>query len=516
MPAKVPTLSKFTFKSPPGPCYIATLHVDELYYIFQMSVFTPGASFNVPIILSRVCSRWRSIVRQAPLLWTSVGNHEYIENPGRTAKHLRRLEHYLRHSGQSPLDVSIVLKTSHPPYSLYDEQHPFTQYAYLFKVLMKTLSVILAPHLGRVRRFSLSADELSSVLDVQSGFRHCPMPLLESWETMVESEEMGVLDTLEGRELGETLEVLSVPLRPRDVSTSPAIFYPRLTTLTLCGTPLAFGRFAPTNLRELSLGSLPEAHRPDLPTLREMLLANQHSLEKLSLCLAEPTGESAPPFILPHLVSLKLGFFEPKDVLPLVTAMRVPQLTCLCLLDQQRGMTFPVDLTGVYEDTSLLLSHIQFAPDLYDEARHIEDVPNIKGLDIRTLPFQFFMAMERLETLSLAYPAATPLNCLNYLPIAGNNTVPKRPLPGLRHLNILLFSLPLVQSFIKTREESKETFDRLESISFTMPCEWQGDGIGAGLGGWLLCRRRHVNYSAVDPDTEQALRSGVQFPEEEV
>lgn len=297
--------------------------------------------------------------------------------------------------------------------------------------------------------------------------------------------------------------------------------------LTLCETPILFKQFAPTNLKALSLSSLPVAQRPDLPTLREMLLANRHSLETLSLNLAEPTGESS-PFTMPHLVSLHLGFIEPWDLVPLIKAMRVPQLTSLYLLDKQRSMTFPMDLTGVYEDTSfvliaalieyfplgnfrnLFLSHIQFAPDIYDEFRHVEDVPNAKGLDIRVLPLQFFAAMEKLESLTLAYPSAAPLNCLNYLPVTEDKTVHKRPFQ-------YLFSLPLIQSFIKTRAESQKAFARLESMSFTMPCEWQDrdNGTSAGLGGWLLCRRRYANYFPVDSIIEQTLRDGVE-PQDEV
>lgn len=94
---------------------------------------------------------------------------------------------------------------------MHDGHHPFSQLAYLFRELTRNLSAILAPHVWRFQRFTLTADEFSSVLDVQSKFRHCAMPHLELWESIVEGEEMGVMDRLEGQELDEALETLSTP-----------------------------------------------------------------------------------------------------------------------------------------------------------------------------------------------------------------------------------------------------------------------------------------------------------------
>ncbi|KAF8077586.1 hypothetical protein FPV67DRAFT_1462252 [Lyophyllum atratum] len=507
-----PHLEKFTFSVavPSRLCHIKQLNVDVLCLIFEAAIFDADAATDMPSLISHVSSHWRSVVCGSPYLWTKIRIQESLARPqDKFLASILRVTHFLDRSKQLPVDISVSLRTFHLAHSMSDPDHPFHFRTNSFRVVTKILSVVLGAHIRRIRRFILVADELPSVRDVQERLPLTPMPCLESWVTMVDDEEMGMVGGLDEQQANPTTGV---------------DLYPRLQVLVLFGTCIPFGRFAPTNLTVLSLSPVPVSQRPGLSILRNVLVANAHSLKELALDLVEPEGYIA-PFELPNLVSLTLGFLNPADAVPLVGAMRVPKLALLSITDLERDMHFPQAFDDAYEDTSFLLiaalvnyfplanlrklviSHLHFAPDRFDDVRHVEKIANAKDLDIKALPFNLFAAMTKLENLTLIYPTSTPLNCLNYIPLSEEH--PKRPLPALRHLDIQAFSLPLIQSFLQCREEGINVYGKLDRMSFSMPRAWREEDI-AGEG--VLCRRRHVSYFDVDEFIELALRTGNTVP----
>ncbi|KAI6165440.1 hypothetical protein EDD17DRAFT_1439258, partial [Pisolithus thermaeus] len=60
------------FNSSRSPPTIQHMPSDVLYYIFKLGVDNENADAKFPIMVSQVCSYWRRVALQCPLLWTKI------------------------------------------------------------------------------------------------------------------------------------------------------------------------------------------------------------------------------------------------------------------------------------------------------------------------------------------------------------------------------------------------------------------------------------------------------------
>ncbi|KAG6814220.1 hypothetical protein H0H93_013114 [Arthromyces matolae] len=264
---------------------------------------------------------------------------------------------------------------------------------------------------------------------------------------------------------------------------------------------VSFNQFSPRNLRELSLLSLPKDFLPTWTQFREVLLANESTLEVLEVDFVPSSKNDWQPFTLRKLTCLIFTFTQVKQLYRLVNTLRVPNLDYLSIMDGPRSIAFPITYDTPRQDTllscllaliehfplsrirHLTLSHLWFSP----EDEMVSGIANAKNLVINRFVFDFFSALTSLEILTLASPTTVPLDILNYVPV--DDSSPPTPMPCLRELELTLFNKHVVRDFLDTfgSAECRE----VRTIHLTMPLEWQDDMY---LDVRYLCREPDVEF----------------------
>lgn len=478
------------------PCKIDILPNDVLFDTFKLAALGYDSAACMPVVLSHVSSRWRQIALSCRL-WSHIKIDETLgsEDAFRTTR--RRVKHFLERSDTLDLDISIVLRTNHGGYSMYDKDHPFMMDTASFRDHTQRLSTLLGNNVTRIRRFKIVADEDYSVLDVVSLLPHKPMPMLELWSVAVVDPSIGYKTSMD-----EPTEIddIRIPLRPKANPYEELVeMYPKLNTVRLCGIPMSLARFAPSNLQHLDLASMPHEQRPTTAILRDILLANRESLITLRL-MATCSDDEVPRFVMPKLRRLTIEYLVADEFISFISSVDFPNLTELCILDRHRHLVyldhdpdpqsedlkydetiFPL-LTSLMESFSLekiekmALSFVRFTPPSWAD---LSELPSMEFVDtykdrIAVVPLSFFAALSSLNSLTLVYPDATTLSCLNYLPVdAPADMAPKQYLPKLDHLIIEEFRLGDIDDFLKIRLENSASYRVLQHITWEkMPVKW--------------------------------------------
>jgi F-box-like len=479
------------------PSYISCLPNELLLEVFHILVFGSIGPNVTPVILSHVSKLWRQLILHTPVLWTDVMVAEDL-GPDVTSflKTIHRVQFFLTHSVEHAFHLHIELRTYHSAYIMDDADHPFHDNVDQFRECTGILSTYLAPHIWRLESFILDCDEFQSICDVQCRFPVVPMKMLEFLRVHQAFEEQS-FDHLLDDEL--ELEAITLPLGPRWTADSEEM-YPKLRCAILTAIPMDWGLFSPKMLHTLEISFLPLEARPDGGTLRQILLANEHSLESLTIHGAGPVDCVPVPYVMSNLRNLDLGYAFPVELIDLIRCLRVPNLATFSITDLRRSLTFVTDRRSVDYDTfvtdlfqaiidelplhqvkQLQVRHVCFMPELENIEMwpELQLVPNVELLPIPVTALHFLCKFTALKSLTIVDPDPGTLHALNYVPPL-NRFLHQYddlqstyvPVPVLDFLHLADFNVPLVSFFLEIRRKYHTSFRRLLSLIFSMPAAW--------------------------------------------
>jgi hypothetical protein len=501
----------FDHKSLPGAqvvqtpkCWIRILDVDSLLYSFRLAT----RSFELPIALSQVCRQWRDIVLHTPTMWAQI---RVLEELGFEDLHfvrtLHRVYHALKRSRGCRVSITIYIKTLyHKSNPMHWEENPFQEEFAQFRAHTRQLSRFISMHAARVQKLVIFADELPSIYDIQKFLPGIPMPLLEYCFISHGFEQPAFQDDTLDLEEFEDQTPVGILLCPEseegiEEGETVASLYPKLNNVHISSIPLAWTRFSPRNLQTLSLADLWHNGQICGSDLRDLLLANAHSLQYLSFEGAV-LPDSTESYVMPNVRRLSLGYENPKEVVPLLLSMKVPNLQALHLKDLSRAavslqfrrqiffvvsidllLTALIDNVPLHKLTALSLECVRFLPYrryLGKNNLTYKWVDNLHNLPIPSLLFHFMSSMTSLEMLTLSDPDFPTLFCLNYHPPSSHllaglaETLTSAPVPRLLCLELDTFNLRLVQQFIALRLTTvANPRSLLSELHLTMPRSWR-------------------------------------------
>ncbi|KAF9482917.1 hypothetical protein BDN70DRAFT_874329, partial [Pholiota conissans] len=335
------------------------LPIEILQEIFQWTSHQrdPFSRMEAPVILASVCSWWRSIVFQTPALWSTIVVTHVVRRRRPMAKHsddtqqveFQRIKFYLKQSRQSTLDIYVQLTTSNRDKT----PNPWTSTPSLRggpKSSVSDLALTLAPYAPRFRRFHVLSTRYSPVKEFLSTFPQVAMPRLEELHIDRVHRLHSQLHSDCPRTCPESLAFLNIHhITADDAQDYFHDNFPALKSIALASIPLLLPVFTPTHLTSLKM-TLPQ---PDVTTeFRNLLMANAHSLEKLSFMATHTlsafehrqlTVSASPENLIwfPVVMKLEISYADPDTFLPLVSVLRFPSLTSLRITNVQRTITFP-------------------------------------------------------------------------------------------------------------------------------------------------------------------------------
>jgi len=466
-----------------SPSFISRVPADVLIYIFQLGTICVDCQVDIvsfPLLISHVCYQWRELALQTSTLWTTIDIFDVSESftlPDSPAVDELAPQRafpfaalFLERSRTRPINVRIDLRSETYDFELSDYENQIN--SVFSPLLSRLLSFLLAPHAMRFKEFRFLSDIFLPIIDVLSCLSSIPMPQLEKWEVQRCDIYHCFEDMFEPR---GTTNALSLFSRPVGVEEHAAAYtenlYPNLKHAVLSGTPLRWSHFSLTNLKSLSLNYLANEVRPTFTTLRHILLANEHSLEKLEIQGAAP-ADIGPPYVLSNVRKLTLGYTFPEEAFGLVCTLKTPNLTELVITDLARYLTPESNRPQTRADQSAMvvfaavmrcmpLHKIQhlglgcvmfYSPDM----GWPHDIPT-RGTDPGKLPFllAFLRSMSSLKSLTLDEPDKALMHFLNCPILCPKDDNGGRPCvsstPNLTHLSLRRIDFPEIRLFFSTR-----------------------------------------------------------------
>jgi hypothetical protein len=480
------------------PSSISVIPDEVLLDILDMVMSMGGAqTHTLAVLLSHVSQLWRALTVCSPKFWTNVCIHETSGQPvTHFTSTLARVHQFLQRSGKQPLTVDITVFSQMNASERLTMNPAICESFEIFRRCLKTLSNILTPHVERFKSFNLTCDEFRSIVHIQGGFPHVPMPLLEFWHVRQTAEELAFEGDLEDV---NDMTALHIPLRTQEtVEEGASSMFPRLRSAIFYATPMDWSRFCPKNLRFLEIGLLPAQARPSGDVLRQILLANEHSLESLKICGAAPTSNASHPYVLSKLQRLEIGYAFADELIPLVEDLQVPNLVHLVIEDLYRSSTphcarqqLEYDHTTtllfqsitehfpLHQVKDLELLHICLLPPLSQTTptnAPIVLVPDFCDLVIPFIPLEFFGQLVTLKNLTLVNPDIAVLFTLNHIPIISEagiandvHDAPIVPAPALEFLRLEDFDQDLLRLFLILRISYHTSFRCLSKLTFCDP-----------------------------------------------
>ncbi|KAI5986368.1 hypothetical protein EDD15DRAFT_1548533 [Pisolithus albus] len=439
-PAKVnPTRSKPS-RSPPTIQYMPS---DILYYIFKMGMDNENASGKFSIRVSQVCSHWRSVALQCPLLWTKVHissarARELMISGGEI---LPWALAFAERSASCPLDIKLVLKRVEiMPMEMQDI---FLMHVHL---IISTAVDFLARVHDRVRSLDVVTD-FKEVTFLMS-YKVIPrgLPLLESW-TIKFGGNPGTGFNSPGHSAFHIYPDFDAsgqrgrsPYEAEQRTIGDLL--PRLCNLQMSQVVANWGAWRFAGLTSLTIGHVHESQRPTMRQLRAILTTNSSSLESLELqgCLPVQPLIGFRPLQLPKLGTLRIGYFEQDEALRFLPHIEVPVLKSLRLCDisialrrHERRPTYEASqpsrvmypgydssklLHELYTNRSSLLAKLESLELIHLRLYHVPDGyrldrPYDQLQTHRVCAIRFLLGMPSLKSLTLIGPDVGFLDGLN-------------------------------------------------------------------------------------------------------
>ncbi|KAI6113778.1 hypothetical protein EDD16DRAFT_1125195 [Pisolithus croceorrhizus] len=332
-PAKV----LFTpFNSSRSPPTIQHMPSDVLYYIFKLGVDNENADAKFPIMVSQVCSYWRRVALQCPLLWTKIhiSSARAMTLMRSGGEVLPWASAFAARSASCPLDIKLNLKRLDT--TPIEMREILVMHIHL---IISTAVDFLACVHDRVRSLDVVTDfkEVTFLMSYKLVPRG--LPLLESWTIKFGSNLVGDLsapghsifhihpDFDASGERGRS------PLDAEQRTIGDLL--PRLRNLQMSQVVANWGAWRIGGLTSLTIGHVHQSQRPTMRHLRAILAMNSCSLESLELqgCLPVHPLIGFRPLRLPKLSTLRIGYFTQDEALRFLPHIDVPALKSLALCD---------------------------------------------------------------------------------------------------------------------------------------------------------------------------------------
>lgn len=460
---------------------ISEIPVDVLLEIFETLILAWDAVQIMPVLLCSVCTRWRDCVRNSPTLWSTIRTYEVLDLTTVILEHeIKRVKMFLRRSQGCPLTIDIAIYS----YLRHEgEDNAWADSLPDFHDKLKELSQALGKHAHRIKSLTLVIDEYQSTTSILSGLKEVSMPMLTHWDVRNLYDENWSFDD-ENLE-DEEVNAHSVLLHPLGTSEEQRMaMYPNLKFVSLHAVPLHWSRFSLNNLVTLEIRMIPEKWRPSASTFGRILRANAHSLERLVLSVALPTGiYLGEPIALPNLEWIELGFTHTAEIIPFINTIEVPILRVLILCDSRREY-LPIGLSndpafdnGITDLFAVLVSRFPLRQLTDMTLRHIAlcpvPSPSAEVFSSRMdIAIDFLRRLENLNFLTVSNSDVITLEALNRLQVRVEAQQPKHPLPKLTFLQITDTGYKILQDFLQQRLNGPNVYNALVALVITMPNSW--------------------------------------------
>ncbi|KAF7365333.1 F-box domain-containing protein [Mycena venus] len=263
---------------------------DILYDLFMSFV----DDLDAIVFLSHVCSNWRAIIMQAPLMWKFV---TYWVSGSSSRDHSATVESFLSRSQDQPITFAVSIRKAPLPGSV------------------SSLARILHRHAHRVRSLRFTANNFPTLWSHLADLSSLRLTSLEHHEAVVRSNlrpgSFAAVSRASKLEGGATIPIFvpaAVPTWPSHLDiTSLSFMYCSFKLLDI----FLVIEMAPT-LQHLKLYF---QSRPSVVTHTHWLLMDGPDLE------------------LPELRSLDLGYNDPLSLVPFLHRVRFPSLNSLAVRD---------------------------------------------------------------------------------------------------------------------------------------------------------------------------------------
>ncbi|KAF9467625.1 hypothetical protein BDZ94DRAFT_1248577 [Collybia nuda] len=379
---------------------------DILYQLFLSSAPSdPIENVLETVRLSHVCSGWRSIILQAPLLWTYV--NMYMTSSG--VEHSAVMTSFFRRSKNLPLTFHLFADID------VDRRR------------REELGRIISPHTSRFRALYIMVDPLVSLQSPLDAIISFPMPLLCHFDLAVQNQQR-----------------CTVFMEPRPQSSNAYFIVPDSPTPYLDWTVRGY------NLTTLSLKYLDLLPADLLP----ILMMTQKSLIHLELYNDYMVGVPArlPYITLPNLISFRVGYRRPAVVAHLVKLLILPKLASLTVHDF--GSCPDSTTPRRMQDTFFKVVPNKDATELLTAMCPFGSVGNLKLLGVTCpstplpgllQPLQYLF--QAVKSLSLVLCDADFLDALVEATVVASPTL----LENLSELTITSEDYPLVLNYLSLR-----------------------------------------------------------------
>lgn len=478
--------------------FISTLPDDVLLHLFHVGTFETDVESldKFPVLASHVCHHWRDLALTRSTLWTTVIVANVAADFALSAD--GTLNEIISKAAFPQAGAFLDRSLAHPVHvDLRIRRNMFWKHPRHAEAIVQLVACLLAPHIARVKGLSLLSDSFFQVASVVDALFHLHMPLLEECTIGPRGKSF---DTRTQRHQLQNL--FQLPLRSAVTddtkSSHETITYPNLRRLRLCQINLNWPRFTLANLQSLAITHLPHALRPSTASLRDILLANDHSLQALDLSGALPL-DFGEPYTLSNVHSLALGYHATIEASRFVQSVTFPKLESLSLIDLY--MTTPV---AVFErDRSLrvlslfqeILNHVPVDKLLHLSLDHVTFYPPdphfpevverfLAGEVDVPVPLAFISKLSALQTLCLFSPDRPFLRCLNFpfpwrLKCGKSDPVSSpeagRLLPSLREINFRNIDYSELRLFVVRRCSLAKctAVPPLERLRIEVPHRWE-------------------------------------------
>ncbi|KAF8873470.1 hypothetical protein BD779DRAFT_1569858 [Infundibulicybe gibba] len=383
---------------------IANLPVELVLKIIQFAIDDAFCGF--PIAASHVCSHWRALTLDSPLLWTTVYIHNL--NSDNLTHQLERAAAFATRSTTCFMTVFVDL--SPPDVSLDEAQGLVVSVAAFIdrhKQRIRNISIRYTPEFQGVGVSTMVPHELARSLEICS-IQSVPSDFFDEYPMFDGTSDQIIVPFFQ------------LPVGKLDGGGQAEENFPNLVDLSLTATALVWGSFAPRSLQCLSLQDLTSSTAPTWTELCDMLEANASTLVDLDIGWVHPLGTPThQPFWMPALRKLRIAYTDSTFLLFFVAVCQVPSLEEFHLHDEAGDQVNVYDPAQSYAFAAMLaymplprirylhLSGITFLPE-FGMMVTIGDDP---------MPVALLRRLCSLERLKLTSPDRSTLAALNqFLP----------------------------------------------------------------------------------------------------
>ncbi|KAB5589670.1 F-box-like domain-containing protein [Ceratobasidium theobromae] len=293
---------------------INSLPSEVLAHIFELGTASPENDFgqdNFPALVSLVCKSWYTLATETPTLWNNL-TLDATELPPFTKTRTQ-----IARSKGTPLNIYLDFSSRADPELVQSIMHV------LLAELARWRHLIMV-----VPDFDVMYSAVGMIADVFKRPR-TSAPFLQVLRLYGPPEFDPTQP--EPRSLPLPIPLFGVEDEDEEFEATP-----RLRDVVLCGVPLDWATFVPSNLERLQLSLHSGSRRPTFSQFARLVTASPklHTLILNASGPSLPNAHSQPPRVdLPYLTSLTLDCFDPEYVERLLARVCTPALESLALAD---------------------------------------------------------------------------------------------------------------------------------------------------------------------------------------